>query len=77
VSFTLRDFGIFNDSWLSVFEDDKAYWFVWGTFTDYFCCYIEVVGETVTYEGWVCNADETIVYAVCVDVLDVSMFKVI
>lgn len=77
MGFPLRDFRVFYDSWLTVLEDNEADWFVWGTFTNYLSCDIQVVGETVAYEGWVCDADETIIYAVCVDVLDVATLKVV
>jgi len=76
VTLSFRDFRVLYDSWFTVFENDEADWFIWGTFSDYFCCYVEVVDETVADECWVCDTDETVVYAVCVEVLDVSLLKV-
>lgn len=77
MSLSFRDFRIFYDSWFTVFENDEADWFIRGAFSDYFCCYVEVFEETVAYECWVCDTDETVVNAVCVDVLDVPFLKVL
>jgi hypothetical protein len=45
-------------------------------FSDDFGCDVEILGKTVADEDWVCDADETIVYAVGVDVLDLATLKV-
>src|SRR5437667_7625960 len=73
---SFRDFRVLYDSWFTVFEDYKTDRFVWGTFSDYFCCYIEVFEERVAYERWVCNTDKTVVYAVSVDILNASFFEI-
>lgn len=70
------DFGVFDDAWFTVFEDDETDWFFWVTFTDYFCCDVEILGEGVAYEDWVCDADEAVVYAIGVNVLNLATLEV-
>jgi hypothetical protein len=57
MSLAFRNLAVFDDAGFPVLEHDEADGFFGGAFADYFGCYVEVVGEGIADEGWVCNAD--------------------
>jgi hypothetical protein len=72
----LRDFAVLYYTRFIVLEDDETDGFVWGSFADDFGCDGEFCGEGIADEGGVSDADETIVYAVGVDMFNGTRLEV-
>ena len=69
-----RDFAVFYDAEYVAFDRDDAYGFGGGGFGDDFGGAVCVFGDGGAEEDGIGDTHETVVYGVCVDILDVARF---